>query len=285
MQEHVIRAVKKCLIVAVTSYTTLAECCRCCSKCWRKFSNFFERPFSCWTAFCFLLLGAGVVLCFVFAGKYWNNWCDYNLHIGLLVLGFCYLIENIANFYIMFKYAREYGIHGEARNERDKNICDTTVRFLCYDVFICFYIFFLIFSIVWSSMYLGYAGDNTWLCSYYEDGLLTALRVLASCNIIYIGLSIIAFGCQIMCICIDDNAYSNFCCRWFCCCTCGITSPEEREKQRKEREAKRTAAAADDECCPCLPCCARILSYSSLRRESNCSNGSNPNTKYSNAAV
>eukprot|EP00826_Nyctotherus_ovalis_P057531 TRINITY_DN7874_c0_g1_i4.p1 TRINITY_DN7874_c0_g1~~TRINITY_DN7874_c0_g1_i4.p1 ORF type:complete len:160 (+),score=14.13 TRINITY_DN7874_c0_g1_i4:234-713(+) len=150
---------------AVASITNIAECCRCCSKCWREFSRFFDRPFSCWTIFCFFLLGAGAVLSFIYASKYWDNVCNHSLHVGLLVIGICYLVLNFANFYTMFKYSREYGRHGEARSEVSKDICAVTWRFLCYDFFMCFYMLFLVFSIVWSAVYLGYANNNTKGCS------------------------------------------------------------------------------------------------------------------------
>jgi len=145
------------------------SCCSCFTTCCKGISSFFDRPFSCWAVFCFLLLGAGAVLCFLYAGKNWaNEYCDHNLHIGLLVLGICYVIQNFANFYTVYRYSKIYGKHSDPEDpEKTRDICKATKYFLCYDFFMCFFIFFILFSIVWACLYIGYAtdaGDRSFRC-------------------------------------------------------------------------------------------------------------------------
>lgn len=103
---------------------------------------------------------------FVYMGRNWAlSYCDHNLHIGLLLIGIFYLFQVTANFYIVYKYSKEYGKYSEANDSERKGICSVTVRFLCYDFFMCFYMIFLLFSIIWSSIYIGYAASNTRECS------------------------------------------------------------------------------------------------------------------------
>ena len=144
----------------------MENCCNCCSKCCRSISRYFDQPFSCWAIFCVLLLGAGSVISFIYADKYWAvDYCEHNLHIGLLALGICYLVQNFSNFYIVYRYSKLYGRYSEGKyHDKDTKICSVTWRFLCYDFFMCFYIFFLLFSIVWASLYIGYATDRSREC-------------------------------------------------------------------------------------------------------------------------
>ena len=105
-------------------------------------------------------------MAFVLAGKYWGAaGCEKNLPVGLVVIGICYLIQNFANFYTVYKYAEEYGKYGEFSQKRgDKGICEITGKFLCYDFFMCFYIIFLPFSLVWSGIFTGYASSSSKVC-------------------------------------------------------------------------------------------------------------------------
>lgn len=141
-------------------------CCNCFSSCCRGISNFFDRPFSCWAVFCVVLLAAGAVCCFLYAGKHWAvDYCEHSLHIGLVVLGICYLIQNFTNFYTVYRFSRMYGKHSDPQaSDRAKNICEATKKFLCYDFFMCFFILFMLFSIVWACLYIGYATDRSPSC-------------------------------------------------------------------------------------------------------------------------
>ena len=151
--------------LAVFIDNIIESCCRCCNKCCKKFSNFFDYPFSCWAVFCIIILIPGAIIAFIFAGRNWAlDYCDNNLHTGLLLIGFFYLIQNFANFYIVYRYAQEYGKNSNPNNKLTKGICAVTAKFLCYDFVMCFYIIFAIFAIVWCSLYIDYASVNTRIC-------------------------------------------------------------------------------------------------------------------------
>jgi len=142
------------------------KCCECCHDCCKAISDLFDRPFSCWAVFAFFILGAGGVIAIIFAAKNWDApFCSNNLPVGLLIIGICYFVQNFANFYIVYKYAKEYGKYGEFEDKRgDKGICEVTWKFLCYDFFMCFYMFFLPFSLIWTGLYVGYARSSSTLC-------------------------------------------------------------------------------------------------------------------------
>lgn len=154
-----------------TLYKILGECCSCCIGCCEGCAKLFDKPCACWAVFCLFLLGAGSVLSFIYCGKHWAcSQCDNRLDIGLLIIGINYLVQNFTNFYTVFKYSRNYGKFGEFDQRRaQKSICTVTFEFLCYDFFMCFYIFFLPFSIVWAGIWIGFAGRNNALCrgNYY----------------------------------------------------------------------------------------------------------------------
>lgn len=113
-----------------------------------------------------MLLGAGAVCSFVYASKHWDvDYCEHSLHIGLVVLGVCYLIQNFTNFYTVYRFSKLYGKHSDPQDpDRAKDVCEATKKFLCYDFFMCFFILFMLFSIVWACLYIGYAADRSSFC-------------------------------------------------------------------------------------------------------------------------
>ena len=155
-----------CGITLFFIINNIGKCCKCCNECCKSFSDLFDRPFSCWAVFCFFLLGAGAIIAFVFCAKFWGTvFCENNLHVGLLIIGISYIIQNLVNFYIVYKYSNEYGKYGEFQQKRGgKGICEVTWHFLCYDFYMCFYLLFLIFSVVWCSIFIGYGSSSTPVC-------------------------------------------------------------------------------------------------------------------------
>ncbi len=113
-----------------------------------------------------LLLGAGAALSFYFTSRFWgNDECRGFLPVGLLVLGISYLVQNVANFYTVYKYASEYGKYGQFQQHRgERSIWQVTWHFLCYDFFMCFFIFYQLFAFIWACVYTSYSYANTRKC-------------------------------------------------------------------------------------------------------------------------
>jgi len=167
------------------------DCCRCKAACNRVFCD-PDHPFPFLQAFTFgtniipgLIGIAGLALD-------WQHDCGTPLHIFLLVQFFI----GVLNFAFSVYLVSQLGKKGE---DSAKEVGQKVWKVLCYDPYVCVYMVFAVFAIVWAIVGVVWvSGANCSSGSF----LLFIFSVISLVMIwVYIFLSMFFMCCGVMCQC------------------------------------------------------------------------------------
>lgn len=194
-------------------------------------------PFSTWSVIISLLLGipAIVILIYTLVKAEHLDVCDNNYILANCIEFAVYAIDIAFVIYSVRKIGEGFYRTYETE-EKPHAIGSEVVKFLCFDFFVLFFIFFYFASLAWDVVMLVWANSDNDACEDQYEGVLEATNFFAGWHIAMMFMGVFWF---LMALCLLSFSESRIVKPFLKFCICGMDFMQKEKERRRQLGRER----------------------------------------------